>query len=1351
MTLFEAVEHNYKALTEGLSFERQRLLLFVTFRVSVNDNDLMTFAKKYGYKQSEVNKLKDFLEDLGFLDEGYYDYWRTCWYIHAEYFFTLALHLLMHESDMLAQFKSMPFKRNPEDKLMWDVAESLVKGDMSAVQTELRNGRLPDDMDEYLRPYASFPEFDPVLLSLPVEEFRKQLLYSLDHCMSEADAPDNILDMVKHRLDNYEDGLFGKLPALEGVYDYIELIRYFRDGTPMKTPRDHQSLYSFIYDAFRQLYAGNVDDSLDAFRQALKIRNQFSKDKNLFTDPLWCFYLILAYKKADTEDTKKKVQQFLNKKAIEDNPELRPAAVLAECVGSVVDEKYRERTLGYLGRMSKSNASVWLTAMLFGYFGYPLEIEENGKVVPLPRPRFAIFRHELSPWMESIPVEEKGELRKTFGGAPLLASILLQEKWEIVLKEMKDMLEAKDGTGQSSAAMQSERIAYFVLRGGTEVEYRVQKRLKSGSWSAGKQVSLSDFYGQSLSCMDERDRLISAKARSRYTHYVRVEDAFPHLIGTDRVYTGNYAPYHPVTITEEKPFVEVKMVKGNYKVTSNAVPQDRNRGRFLSRTVVRKIDETHYAVVQLNEIQHKLLSSIMSLTGLPERSQEMLRQLLPLLSKHIEIHSELMDGGSSLESRDGDATVLLQLRQSGEDFIMRAVVRPLSDGKLTFLPAEGDSVIYDEANGVRYQVKRNLKEERNSAALLTGFIESFYETDVFELSEILFTPEEMLALIEWVNEHSDRFAIEWPQGRKVKVHPQISQGGINVNVVSRENWFEVEGDVTYGDAHIDIETLLSLISSGAMQGRYVRLGEDEYVALADSLRKHLKRLASITESGRGGAHISAFNVGPLAELVKGDKLGIKADDGMTALMTKVKEASALEPEIPSALNATLRDYQYDGFRWMVRLDHWGAGACLADDMGLGKTVQTIAFLLHKASKGPSLVVAPASVVLNWSKELERFAPSLNVHVLNHAQDRKSLLSSLVPFDVVLTTYGLLPQEDDSLSRIRWNVVCLDEAHTIKNRQTKMSASAMKLQSDSRVILTGTPIQNYLGELWNLFQFLNPGLLGTFEQFSRKYISTADADLASLKKILQPFILRRTKAQVIEELPDKTDIIYPVELSDVEMMTYETMRERVEQSLGNESRINVNALAEITRLRQAACSISLVNQNWNQPSSKVNAFVELVSDICSGDNRVLVFSQFTSFLSCITGALDEIGLEYFYLDGSTPIRKRNKMVQDFQSGMKQIFIVSLKAGGLGLNLTGANYVIHLDPWWNPAIEQQATDRAYRIGQKQNVTVYHLISQHTIEEKILRLHKTKRDLADTFLEGADVARSLTLDDLRQLVEG
>lgn len=501
-------------------------------------------------------------------------------------------------------------------------------------------------------------------------------------------------------------------------------------------------------------------------------------------------------------------------------------------------------------------------------------------------------------------------------------------------------------------------------------------------------------------------------------------------------------------------------------------------------------------------------------------------------------------------------------------------------------------------------------------------------------------------------------------------------------------------------------------------GNFIRLNETDYLKLNESLLKQLRKLEALTVKEHGQMHISRFNAPLLDDAMTGE-LEVQGNRLLDDLRASIRRSMKVEAGVPNTLQATLRGYQLEGFRWMVRLSGWGAGACLADDMGLGKTVQTIAFLLYRAAEGASLVVAPASVVPNWKNELQRFAPTLNVHVLNGADDRKALIDGAGEYDVVLSTYGLLVNAEEPLVSKQWNVVCLDEAHTIKNRDTKTSRVAMQLQASARLILTGTPIQNHLSELWNLFRFITPGLLGSYEQFRLKFIVPIEEGdkekQRQLKRIVQPFMLRRTKSEVVEELPEKMEITLPVELSEEEMAVYEVIRRRAKAMLEESNAVSMSTLAEITRLRQAACSIALTDSRWKGETTKIQMLLDLIAEIKEGNNRVLVFSQFTSFLELVRKRLDEQGEPYFYLDGSVTMKQREELVRKFQQGECPIFLISLKAGGLGLNLTGANYVIHLDPWWNPAIEQQATDRAYRIGQQNRVTVYHLIAQHTIEEK------------------------------------
>ena len=462
---------------------------------------------------------------------------------------------------------------------------------------------------------------------------------------------------------------------------------------------------------------------------------------------------------------------------------------------------------------------------------------------------------------------------------------------------------------------------------------------------------------------------------------------------------------------------------------------------------------------------------------------------------------------------------------------------------------------------------------------------------------------------------------------------------------------------------------------------------------------------------------------------------------------------------------------------MSRLAYWGAGACLADDMSLGKTLQTITLMQSRAAQGPQLVIMPTSLLHNWQAELARFAQAMSVKVLNQAgANRRQMVGEAADGGVVLATYGLLVTEGELLSEPTWTTIVLDEAHTIKNRDTQTSKAAMMLKADFRLLLTGTPLQNHLNEIWNLFQFANPGLLGSYQQFTDRFILPIERDHDQerqrlLHRVLSPFLLRRTKDDVLSELPEKTEITLRVELSPEEQALYDNLRQQAIANLETGTKSTLQTLAEITRLRQAACHPRLIDPKLPIASSKTQAFLDLVEELRQSGHRTLVFSQFTSHLALIRENLDKQyfdrqsnhsplprrgaggeasgGEAYLYLDGSTSAVERNRLVRQFQTGDQPLFLISLKAGGLGLNLTAADFVIHLDPWWNPAIEDQASDRAHRIGQERPVTVYRLIAAGTIEEKIIRLHQNKRSMADALLQDADMFTQISADDVIRLL--
>lgn len=833
-----------------------------------------------------------------------------------------------------------------------------------------------------------------------------------------------------------------------------------------------------------------------------------------------------------------------------------------------------------------------------------------------------------------------------------------------------------------------------------------------------------------------------------------LELAFPELVGSDRVYTGNFAPFTPVTVTLENPYLVLEKEDGHFKVASNCQTSQLLDWYESSTHITIRKDDTHYVVLPLQGKRKHVFEQLLKQKYFPLNAEEKLKDFFAQMGNQIEVHSTLIENEDSLESVEGHDCICLQVHLLENAFRILCFAKPFPEGKGLFVPGQGLGLVIDEKEGIRYQVKRKLKQEKEKYDALVYFIEENFGL-TFCQNEVVLQLEQMLDLLEYIRPLGDSYFIEWPEGEKLRLRNALHPEKWNIELKPNGNWFDIEGEVNMDDdTLLGVAQLLELV--GGSKGKYIRLNDSEFLLLSDNLRKQLARLEAIAVKRHGKMQFTSFQAGLMGDDVLNGELTVHYDDTLKQLREKVAESRTLNAKVPRQLKATLRPYQVEGFQWIARLNSWGAGACLADDMGLGKTLQSIAYLLLMAGEGASLVVAPASVVGNWKKEVSRFAPSLNVYILNDSDNRKNCIQKAGKKDVILSSYGLLISENESIVSKKWNVVCLDEAHTVKNRDTKTSASVMQLQAEHRLILTGTPIQNHLGELWNLFQFINPGLLGSYEHFQQKFIQPIEQEhdkqrQLQLNRIVHPFMLRRTKQEVVEELPDKEEIIVPVELSEEGMAIYELIRQRAKQLVEEGGdQVNMIALAEITRLRQVACSASLVEKKWKGKCSKIEQLLELMAELKAGGNRALVFSQFTSFFKLICQALDEAGEKYLYLDGTVPVKKREKLVQEFQEGDCPFFLISLKAGGLGLNLTGANYIIHLDPWWNPAIEQQATDRAYRIGQTQKVTAYHLISSHTIEEKIMRLHESKRNLADALLEGSDMSHKLTAHELMDILE-
>ena len=600
--------------------------------------------------------------------------------------------------------------------------------------------------------------------------------------------------------------------------------------------------------------------------------------------------------------------------------------------------------------------------------------------------------------------------------------------------------------------------------------------------------------------------------------------------------------------------------------------------------------------------------------------------------------------------------------------------------------------------------------------------------------------------------------IIWPKGETFRVRGEITPSSLKVQIDDRRDWFGLEGTVKVGDREITLGELLSAVRD---RRELVRVGDAEFAKINEAFRRRLEQLSDTVVAQREELRIADALV-PVAADILGEDIPLEAQSRWHDSIARLDDLQSHHPDPPSELSADLRPYQIDGYRWLSRLSKWGVGGVLADDMGLGKTVQTLGVLLERRHVGPTLVVAPTSVGENWVRETLRFAPELTPKVYRDA-DRETLVREATAGDLVILSYQLLQRDIETIASRSWGTLVLDEAQFIKNAQTKTSRAIRSLDAEWRIGLSGTPLENHLGELWSLFRTLSPGLLGSWQRFRTRFAEPIERQKdpdrrASLAAMVQPFILRRTKDAVLKELPSRTSINLSAELSPVQRKLYEDTRIAAVADLesggsgrGADGKRRIQTLAWLTKLRQLACHPKLVDATWTGGSAKLDLLMRTIDELREGDHRALVFSQFVGHLALVRQALDERGVSYQYLDGSTPAATRSKSVDAFQAGEGDLFLISLKAGGTGLNLTAADYVLHLDPWWNPAVEDQATDRAHRIGQQKPVTVYRFVTTNTIEEKILALHADKRELVSGILDGTDRAGTLNTDELIELIRG
>jgi len=737
----------------------------------------------------------------------------------------------------------------------------------------------------------------------------------------------------------------------------------------------------------------------------------------------------------------------------------------------------------------------------------------------------------------------------------------------------------------------------------------------------------------------------------------------------------------------------------------------------------------------------------------PPESHGALLERLSKFSQRLPVAMPRSVMGEALPPRN--LPVLRLEAQPGGGVRLEVRMRPLPDSG-AFIPGEGSRDVHVRRGTTPFHAVRNFVHERQAAEALLSQL----PLDTAEPQELPFTflftsAQGALMLLKVCAALELKPELEWT-GAPMRLLAGRGPAALKVSVGRRRNWFGVLGELAVEGERVELARLLD---AARRKERFIHVSAQSYVEIEDALRQHLERLSDHAYLSRHGLEVGPSAVEALSALGAAGAQ-VESDAAWRGLAERIFAAKELRPRVPATLKTELRDYQLEGFRWLTRLASWNAGGVLADDMGLGKTVQALAVLLERSKRGPALVLAPTSVAFNWLDEAKRFAPSLRMTLYADAEDRGGTLERLGPRDVLVISYGLLTRDLERLSTLRFSTLVFDEAQTLKNATTHRFRAARALQADFRFALSGTPLENHLGELWSLFAVVFPELLGSWEAFRERFAAPIEKGIdptaaPALARVLQPFLLRRTKAQVETQLPPRTDVRVPVVLSSAEWQLYEDARlaalsdlETRKSTLREQER-RVEVLAALTRLRLLASHPRLYDPSSTLESSKLQRFMELVRELRAEGHRALVFSQFTSHLSLVREVLDAKGIRYEYLDGQTPQGARAERVRAFQEGTAPLFLISLKAGGFGLNLTAATSVIHLDPWWNPAVEDQASDRAHRIGQERPVTVYRLVARGTLEEQMLALHEHKRALVAGVLEGKDQAGRLTTKELLALL--
>jgi len=1116
-----------------------------------------------------------------------------------------------------------------------------------------------------------------------------------------------------------------------------------------------------------EFLGGRNDAALQHYRNALKLHRKQAGKRKLFLDGVHGLFFLMALLRANDAALQKEAQAGID--AALSSPSAYAGGFLALQALLWLAQGLEPKARALLGQLRAAMPAEPLSAACVALAEHAVDVdlthahrtdlEARFEHLKAQLPLIARIYAEILASVAESPTPYKTYLAQAGEGLEIAFTGLIQvrQPWERALESLDAFL----GTGPTKAATgqgprKAKRLVWFLDPDTRTIEVAEQSAKGKDGWTDGRAVAMKRLHERDprLDYLTEQDRTALRSIRKETSGWYGDESydfdtlrTIPALVGHPAVFDARHRS-RPLELVRYPLELVVTERRGGYHVALSHTAAEPTV--FLEAET-----PTRYRVVEFPE-RMLTVQEILGRRGLivPNSARDQLVALIRRDNPALPVRDEI--GAVEQSALPGQSSPVVQLVPHEQGLRLSLVVRPFGAEGPAYIAGLGGRSVLASIGGQQLRANRDLPRELAERTALVEGCPTLRDRGGADAHEAVIDDlEGCLDLLLEMQAYAGPVSVEWPEGQTLRVSP-VTPDKLRLRVGQDRDWFSVDGAVAVDeDQVLDMRFLLDRLERA--QGRFVPLDDGRFVALTRQMQAQLGRLAAVSEPHRAGRRVHALGAAALDAVLE-EAGEVKADAAWTRHVARIRAAEGWTPKLPPTLQAELRDYQVEGFTWMSRLARWGAGACLADDMGLGKTVQAIAVMLDHAEAGPCLVVAPTSVCPNWQAEIARFAPTLATHRLSAASDRAALVAGLGQRDVLVCSYGLLHGETELLGGLSWQMVVLDEAQAIKNADSKRAQASLVLQAGFRLALSGTPVENDLDELWSLFNFVNPGLLGSREGFQKRFALPIERDRdaharQALRSLIRPFLLRRTKAAVLSELPPRTEQTMEVEMDEAERAFYEAMRQRALETIAAldapEGKRKIHILAEITRLRRACCNPALIDPAAGVPSGKLDAFLDLVDDLVRNRHRALVFSQFVGHLGLVRAALDARGIHYEYLDGSTPSAERERRVAAFQAGGAELFLISLRAGGTGLNLTAADYVVHLDPWWNPAVEDQASDRAHRIGQERPVTIYRLIMQDSIEERIVRLHRDKRDLASDLLEGAETSARLSEEELLDLI--